>query len=193
VEPQARCVTPFQRKLLLKSLQTDLRPEYRRRIEIMLMADQGYSQTQICEALGCSQETARYWIAKARDGKAHQWNDNPMGRPKSINSEYIDRLKDLVNHSPREYGYPFERWTAHWLGKHLAKELGIEVCDRHISRLLKEMGLSTRPRAENVATNSPITKNSGIAIRDLPSTTDFWLPFNPLKSHDKELAQPRQF
>lgn len=180
---QAQLLTSFQRKLLLKSLQTDLRPEYRRRIEVMLMADEGYSQTKICEALGCSQEMARYWIARARDGKAHQWNDNPMGRPKMISEDYIDRLKDLVNHSPREYGYPFERWTAHWLGKHLTKELGIEVCDRHISRLLKEMGLSTRRKLENVATDLPRTKNSSIAIRDLPSSPDFWLPFNPIKTN----------
>ncbi|HEY9604830.1 MAG TPA: helix-turn-helix domain-containing protein [Allocoleopsis sp.] len=183
MEHQIQLLSPFQRKLLQKNLQTDLRPEYRRRLEIMLMADEGYSQTQICEALGCSQETARYWITRARDGKAHQWNDNPMGRPKTISDEYLDRLKELVKHSPREYGYPFERWTAHWLGKHLAKELGIEVCDRHISRLLKEMGLSTRSRRDTAATDLPTTKDSGIAIRDLPSSPSVWLPFNPIKTN----------
>ena len=48
-----------------------------------------------------------------------------MGRPKTVNEQYCDRLKELVSHSPREYGYPFQRWTAQWLGKHLAKELGV--------------------------------------------------------------------
>jgi hypothetical protein len=38
---QGQYLTPFQRKLLLKSLQAELRPEYRRRIEIMLLADSG--------------------------------------------------------------------------------------------------------------------------------------------------------
>lgn len=183
MEEPVPLLTPFQRKLLLKNLETDLRPEYRRRIEIMLMADAGQCQRQICEALGCSQETARYWIAKARDGKAHQWDDNPMGRPKTISDEYLDRLKDLVRHSPREYDYPFERWTAHWLGKHLAKELGIEVSDRHISRLLKDMGLSTRPRRERAETDLQTTTNSGIAIRDLPASPSFWLPFNPIETN----------
>ncbi|NJM74367.1 MAG: helix-turn-helix domain-containing protein, partial [Scytonema sp. RU_4_4] len=60
-EKPGQYLTPFQRQLLLKNLETDLRPEYRRRIEIMLLADIGQSQTQICEALKCSQETARYW------------------------------------------------------------------------------------------------------------------------------------
>ncbi|MBC6431701.1 helix-turn-helix domain-containing protein [Nostoc sp. HG1] len=60
MENPGLCLTPFQRRYLLKSLETDLRTEYRRRIEIMLLFDAGESQTQICEALGCSQETARY-------------------------------------------------------------------------------------------------------------------------------------
>jgi hypothetical protein len=71
VETLGQCLTPFQRKLLLKSLEGDLRLEYRRRIEIMLLADTGQSQAQICKALGCSQEMARYWIAMAQAGNAH--------------------------------------------------------------------------------------------------------------------------
>jgi transposase len=143
VEKQGQCLTPFQQKHLLKSLQTELRPEYRRRIEIMLLADEGQSQTQICKALGCCQETARYWIAVAQAGNAHRWNERLTGRPKIVNEKYCDRLKELVSHSPREYGYSFQRWTGQWLSKHLAKELGIKVSACHINRLLKQMGLST--------------------------------------------------
>lgn len=64
-------LTPRERKLLLKSLETDLRLEYRRRIKIMLLADAGKSQTQIYQALLCSQETARYCIAMVKTGQAH--------------------------------------------------------------------------------------------------------------------------
>ncbi|MEG3919228.1 helix-turn-helix domain-containing protein [Microcoleus sp. POL10_C6] len=155
MEKQGQYLTPFQEKLLLKSLEADLRPEYRRRIEIMLLADNGHSQAQICRALGCSPEMARYWILIVQTGQAHHWNDHSMGRPKTVNEQYLAYLKELVTHSPREYGYSFQRWTAQWLGKHLAKELGIKVSDCHINRLLKEMGLSTRQRGEStkLATN----------------------------------------
>ncbi|MEH1858777.1 MAG: hypothetical protein V7L21_12375 [Nostoc sp.] len=50
-----------------------------------------------------------------------------MGRTKTVNEQYLIRLKELVSHSPRLVGYSFERWTAQWLSKHLAKELGIKV------------------------------------------------------------------
>lgn len=187
MEKQGQCLTPFQQKLLLKSMQADLRPEYRRRIEIMLLADKGQSQSQICKALGCSPEMARYWIAMAQAGQAHQWNDQPMGRPKTVNEQYLARLKELVSHSPREYGYPFQRWTAQWLGKHLAKELGIKVSDCHINRLLKQIGLSTRPKPATAleATNQTATDNSSLVIRDLTSASatespGLW-PFNSIR------------
>lgn len=146
MENQGLYLTPFQEKLLFKSLQTDLRPEYRRRIEIMLLANTGQSQTQICKALGCSQETARYWIAMVQAGQADKWNEGSRGRPKSVDERYLNRLKELVNHGPREYGYSFSRWTGQWLAKHLAKELDITVSTGYINMLLKEMGLSSRQK-----------------------------------------------
>jgi transposase len=176
---QAQLLTAFQQKLLTKSLQTDLRPEYRQRIEIMLLANQGYSQSQICETLGCCHQTARYWISMAQAGKAHQWGDRQMGRPKTVDERYLNRLKELVSHSPRECGYPFQRWTAQWLKKHLAKETKIEVTEQHINRLLREMGLATRSRSQlaepptehtnlgHTNLKQSDTEQPGIIIRDL--------------------------
>jgi len=141
---QSLFLTSYQRELLQNNLEHDLRPEFRRRIHIMLLADAGESQTNICKKIGCSQEAARYWISVVKTGQFYKWNDSPIGRPKKVNEQYIQRLKELVTNSPREYGYAFERWTAQWLNKHLAKELGISFSNYHITRLLKSMGLSTR-------------------------------------------------
>lgn len=168
---ESKFLTPFQRKALLKHLQTNLQPEYRRRIEIMLLADMGKSQSQICEKLGCSQEMARYWIGIAEAGLAHKWNERPIGRPKIVNNQYIDRLKELVSNSPRDYGYAFTHWTAQWLSKHLAAELGISISDRHINRLLKQMGLSTKRKHNRQLEAEKITDNN-ITITDLQSHSE---------------------
>jgi len=144
VDKQEQCSLHLSSESLLKTLQSDLRPEYRRRIEIILQTRMGQSQAQVCAAVGCSREMARYWMAMTQAGQAHKWNDYRIGRPVAVNEQYLARLKELVSHSPREYGYSFQRWTGQWLRKHLAKETGIEVSDRHINRLLKKMGLSTR-------------------------------------------------
>lgn len=186
MKKQCQYLTPFQRKLLLKSLEADLRPEYRRRIEIMLLADEGQSQAQICEALECSQETARHWIFMAQIGQGHRWNESPMGRPKIVNEQYLERLQELVSLSPRECGYSFSRWTGQWLSKHLAKELGIEISACHVNRLLKQMGLSTRSRSTpEEAANQADTGNFDLEIRELRSTSvpeslDLW-QFNSIQ------------
>ena len=164
------CLTSFQRKLLEKSLDKKLTRQYRQRIEIMLLADEGKTQTQIREAIGCSLATARYWIFIAQSGQAQQWKNHPIGRPQEVNEQYLERLKELVTNSPKKCGYAFERWTANWLGKHLAKEFGVEFSDRHINRLIKKMGLSTKTlSAQTDETISQNAKRKNIAIRDLTS------------------------
>jgi transposase len=164
VEKLGKYLTSFQKKLLEKSLETkNLRSEYECRIKIMLLADEGLTKAKISKTLKCTQETARYWIGQARAGQAHNWQDCPRGRPKTISAEYLNRLSQLAKGSPREYGYSFERWTGEWLSKHLNKELGIELSSRHVNRLLKEMGLSTRKKLIN--TNK--SKDSGIVLREL--------------------------
>lgn len=144
-------LTPFQRKLLQKNLEDNLSESYRQRIQIMLLADEGKTQTEICQILGCCPATVRHWMHIARTGMAHQWQDCPLGRPKAINQEYLERLQQLLSQSPRDCGYGFRRWTVSWLRKHLAKELGIEVSDRHLKRVLKQMGLSTIPKASKIS------------------------------------------
>lgn len=145
-KPATRYLTVFQRKLLQNRLENDLPERYRKRVHIMLLADEGKSQAEICKALDCCHATVRHWILIAQSGQAHTWLDRPMGRPKLIHDDYRNRLKELVEQSPRDYGYAFRRWTAGWLSKHLEQEFNIQVSARHINRLLKQMGLSTRPQ-----------------------------------------------
>lgn len=152
-------LTPFQRKFLQKKQQENLSSSYRQRIAIMLLADEGKSQVEICRIVGCCPATARHWMHIARAGMAHQWQDCPLGRPKAIDSQYIERLRELLAMSPRDCGYGFKRWTVSWLGKHLAKELGIEVSDRHLKRVLKQMGLSTISKV-NASGNLEVNENT---------------------------------
>lgn len=137
-------LTLSQRQHLNDSLEMELRTEYQQRIKIMLLADAGLSQAKICSELNCAQETARFWIFMAKSGQTQSWKSIPIGRPKIISDDHLDRLRELVCHSPREYGYPFQKWTARWLNTHLRNEYDVQVSDRHINRLLKQIGFSTK-------------------------------------------------
>lgn len=78
----------------------------------------------------------------------------------------------MLNHSPRKYGYAFNNWTSQWLSKHLATEFGIEISNRHINRLLKEMGLATQKRRSSKKVANQDTKVTGVRICDLQSDAD---------------------
>jgi transposase len=158
-------LSSFHRRLLRENLEENLPEQYRQRLEIMLLADEGKTQTEICQILGCCPATARHWTLMASSGQALHWKDRPLGRPKAVDDQYLERLKELVTQSPRECNYPFRHWTAGWLSKHLAKEFGVEISDRHIHRLLKQMGLSTRPKPTETVTGSK--EDDRISIRDL--------------------------
>lgn len=159
-------LTQFQRQLLEKHLKMEVVPEYRQRIEIMILADEGQTQTQICRVLGCSPLTARHWIFMAKSGQAHNWKEQPIGRPKTVNDDYLNRLKELVSKSPKEFGYPFPRWTGEWLGKHLSQEFKIEVSARHINRLIKEIDVGTQ-LVDEVDRHSQISRSHHLVISDL--------------------------
>lgn len=172
-------LTTFQRKVLQKILeQEDLPKIYRQRIEIMLLADEGKTQSQICQLLNCSRITVRHWLLVAKSGEAHNWNASPLGRPKIVDDQYRERLKELVSQSPKDFGYPFRRWTAQWLSKHLAKELAVEVGVRHVNRLLKEMGLSNRPKPIETAESQQSNNRNRLVISDL---TEASLPQSNLR------------
>lgn len=187
-----RFLSIFQRKHLEKNLKKDLPKRYYQRIKIMLLADEGKTQTQICAELGCSQSTARHWIATAKSGQAHQWSNNTIGRPQAISDECLQRLRELVSQSPREvkvpdrdFTYSTRQWTAKKLSEHIFAELGIKISDRHINRLLKKMGLSTRKKPSKSQNNeNKNSSNNGIFITDIkpamPPKSEETLLFNLL-------------
>ena len=98
-------LTDSQREMLLESLQEDCPESQRQRIQIMLLVDEGITQAEICQILGCCPATARHWIHIARQGMVHQWQDCLIGLPKLVSNEYLQRLKELLYSNPRGYGY----------------------------------------------------------------------------------------
>jgi transposase len=100
-------------------------------------------------------------------GISSEWKKRPAGRPTVINERYINYLYELLESGPRSCGYAFSRWTVQWLNKHLSKELGIVISDRHLKRLLKDLGWSTLSKPDR---SSLPHKNNRIHIADISPT-----------------------
>lgn len=169
MEKQLQHITELLAQILRQDLPENLETINRRRVEIVIRTQMGQSQTEICSALGCSKDTARHWMTIAKTQGFSNWYEHSIGRPKKVDDHYMQRLQDLVKSNPKEYGYSFSRWTARLLSKHLAQELGIEISDRHVNRLLKQMGLSTRNphQSGETAKSAQYEKSTRIKIDDL--------------------------
>ncbi len=116
---------------------------------------------------------------------------NAVGRPRTVSDAYLERLKELVSHDPRQFGYPFRRWTARWLNQHLSQETGVSVSDRHINRLLKQMGLSTRTSYANASLSRRHNPNLHIQIGELsPEAQAALLAQKQPTSHPNPVSQP---
>lgn len=138
-------LTDFERQgLQLLLRQGNVSKQHRQRIKIMLLADEGKNQTQISQELQASPRTIKDCVLMAKTGNAVNYCHFSLGRPRIITQEYVDLLRYLVSGSPRNAGYCFNTWSAPCLSRHLERELGIKVSDRHINRLLQRMGLSTK-------------------------------------------------
>jgi transposase len=140
-------LTVSQRQFLETSLEEKLSPEYRQRIDIMLLADVGHTQIQICRMIGCSPLTARHWMMMLKTNQSHLWQEQPIGRPKTVNDQYLRRLIEVANTPPKQLGYEFSHWTGECLRKHMETELGISVSARHINRLLKEASAEAKNKS----------------------------------------------
>ena len=167
MEQQLQHLTDLLAQFLPEDLPPHLEPIHCRRLEIVIRTHMGQSQAEICSALGCSKDTARYWMTIAKTEGLTHCCQQPIGRPKRVDDRYLQRLRELVTSSPKDYGYSFNRWTAKWLSKHLAEELSIEISDRHVNRLLKQMGLSTRSGSQQQSPQKPLIKGKIIVIDDL--------------------------
>ena len=95
----------------------------------------------------------------------NEWKKRAIGRPTVINEKYINYLYELLESSPRNYGYAFNRWTVYWLNKRLSEESGVVISDRHLKRLLKDLGWSTLSKPNR--SSLPHNKHNRIHIADI--------------------------
>jgi transposase len=71
--------------------------------------------------------------------------DKPRGgRPRKTTEHYIRLLKEAVQKSPRDFGYPFSSWTLDRLREYLGQQTGTLLNPRYLSQLMGRQGIVYR-------------------------------------------------
>src|SRR3954447_8481013 len=111
-----------------------------RRFRALHLAQEGWSQQDIAEALGVSRMSVSRWLARARDGGPDALLAHPSpGAPPKLSAAQKALIPEFLWHGPEAYGFRGEVWTCARIAKVIEQEFGVSYHKGHIARLLKEL------------------------------------------------------
>jgi transposase len=125
----------------LKKLQTALREsessQFRERILMLLLMNDGKTYREISDFIGCSERTVVYWCVHGDPDNLESLRDGrEQGNYQKATSVYIELLMETIEKAPEELGYEFGRWTTARLATYLAEITGIQLSGEQVRRIL---------------------------------------------------------
>ena len=112
--------------------------DVRSRCDMILWSNQGRSPPQIAARVRFSRHTVvRYIQRYEAEGLSGLLTKPRSGRPRRATDEYVAKLLETVEQSPRDLGLSFSNWTTAHLAQYLAAETGIELSPRQVENYLK--------------------------------------------------------
>lgn len=137
--PAKNHLNPKQIEKLQKALREEEKANIRERILILLLLNDGKTQSNIADFLGCSVNKVSYWCVKRNPNNLESLIDERMnGNHKKATDKYIETLLKTLEKEPQELGYNFGRWTAQRLATYLEKSTGIKLSGGQVRRILKK-------------------------------------------------------
>lgn len=128
-----------------KAMKQDKRPEVRQRATVIRLLHLGHKPEAVAEQQLVSVPTIynwhRLWREQGIEGLA---NGKKTGRPSKATEAYCQKLEELLEKEPSEFGYRFAIWTSDRLRTHLEKKTGILLSESRFRALLKKRGYRYR-------------------------------------------------
>jgi transposase len=129
--PAKNHLTPKQIEKLQKALKEEEKGNIREIILILLLLNDGKTQSKIAEFLGCSVNKVSYWCLKGDPDNLESLIDERMKENhKKATDNYIKLLLETIEIEPQELGSDFVRWTAQRLATYLEKSTEIKLSRR---------------------------------------------------------------
>lgn len=136
--PAKNYLKPEQKEKLQVALKTENNADIRERILMLLLLNDGKTQQEIAEFIGCSQNKVCYWCVHGDPDNLESLRDRRMsGNHQKATDKYIDILLETIEKSPEEFGYEFGRWTTQRLAKYLEEKTGIQLSGSQVRRILE--------------------------------------------------------
>jgi transposase len=116
-----------------------------RRAQIIRLSSQGLKAPFIAEEWDVSVHTVLKIIHRFDVEGLVSLADRPRkGRPPKATNLYVEVLKEAVQKSPRDFGYPFSSWTLKRLREHVGHQIGVLLNPSYLSTLMRKHGIVYR-------------------------------------------------
>ncbi|MEM9940199.1 MAG: IS630 family transposase [Planctomycetota bacterium] len=110
------------------------------RIRIVLMNFGGQKASMIADSVGCSDKTVRRWVDRfTEEGIAGLHDRREDNGDLKLDEAYLGRLKEIVDLTPREFGYDRPTWTRELLVEVMKGETNTRIHPATMSRALKKI------------------------------------------------------
>ena len=111
-----------------------------RRRRAFELAQQGWKQRRIAEALGVSEAAVSQWMAAVHEQGYQALCARPHpGGPCKLTNAQLRMIPRLLSHGAEAYGFRGEVLTCARIAKIVEWELGVSYSKSHISRLMKQL------------------------------------------------------
>jgi transposase len=132
---------------------------YRRAQAILWLAD-GWKVQDIAARLQVTRFTVSNWRARffeRRSLPANQWfQDKPhSGRPRKGEGKLDDRLNEVIDKDPRDFGYHCTTWTASLLVQYMDEFHHIPVGEETVRRALARLDIHWKRPRHDLAARAP--------------------------------------
>jgi len=116
-----------------------------RRGQIIRLSSQGKKAAEIAQLWAITIPTVLQTIYRFNAEGLKGLVDKPRrGRPAKATDQYVALLKEAVQTSPRDLGYPFSSWTLNRLREYLGRQTGKLLNPRYLSQLMAKHGIVYR-------------------------------------------------
>ncbi len=127
---------------LKKVVQFNHDGDYRRRAKAMLLLHKGHTVKGTAELLCASRNSINKWLALFNEyGEPGLIPEQRGRRAYSINDEICQRLIELIQIKPEEFGWCASRWTSETLSRQINAEYKTRIHASTIRRLLPRLGI----------------------------------------------------
>ncbi len=121
-----------------------------RRLLALAMVLDGVSRTAAARAAGMDRQTLPDWVHRYNAEGVEGLRDRPRsGRRARLSEAQLAQLARLVEDGPDPAVHGVVRWRCVDLREEIKQRFDVEVCERHVGRLLKQLKftrLTVRPR-----------------------------------------------